>query len=90
VQLFISILTHKYKSKELPGLSQIQRGHFRALNWSETTHINLDNWESMVREGRGIKLAFIMSTWHGFPGGKCIRCYKPRGQDTAGPRYTKW
>jgi hypothetical protein len=86
----MSILTHKYKSKQLPGLFQIQRGHFGALNWSETTYINPDNWESMVREGRGIKLAFIMSIWLGFPSGKCIRCYKPRGQDIARQSYMKW
>ncbi|KUJ08875.1 uncharacterized protein LY89DRAFT_328516 [Mollisia scopiformis] len=86
---FIGILTHKYKSKQLPGLPQVQRGHFGALNWSESTYITLDNWESMVREGGGVKIAFIMSTWHGFPLGKCMRCYKPRGKNTAGPRQTK-
>jgi hypothetical protein len=90
VQSFISILIHKYKSKHLPGLPQIERGHFAALDWNEIAYINSDNWDLVVKGGPGIKLAFVMGTWHGLPAGKCIRCYKPRGRKTAGRRYTKW
>ncbi|KAE9365771.1 hypothetical protein N431DRAFT_516548 [Stipitochalara longipes BDJ] len=87
-QGFIDILSHKYKSEELPGLTQIERGHFGVFDWDENKGIDLDNWSSVVKGRSGIKLAFIMTTWHGFPRNKCMRCYKPRERGTS-QRYSK-
>ncbi|KAN0090555.1 hypothetical protein V8E51_019134 [Hyaloscypha variabilis] len=87
-QGFIDILSHKYKSKKLPGLTQIERGHFRVFDWNENRVISPNNWTTVMKGRSGIKLAFIMMTWHGLPRDKCIRCYKPQERGIS-RRYSK-
>jgi len=45
-----------------------------------------------VSGGSGIKLAFVLGTWHGLKHDKCIRCFKPRrlNNSSSGQRFKTW
>lgn len=89
-QAFRRALCHKYAEKKLPGLTQFERGHFAIFDWNENFGLNHENWELIGKEVRGLKLAFIMGTWHGFARHKCIRCQKPSDQWDSHRYYSEW
>ncbi|CAH0045203.1 unnamed protein product [Clonostachys solani] len=72
--------------EKMPGLAQIERGHFIAYHWNTNRLICASEWPAIIKEGYGIRIAFVMGTWLGQSRNKCIRCLKPMN---ARPRITK-
>ncbi|KAH7364714.1 hypothetical protein BKA65DRAFT_143503 [Rhexocercosporidium sp. MPI-PUGE-AT-0058] len=64
-QDIVSLLGLKYKSRTLPGLSQIRQGHIAIFDWSQNFKVDAKNWELVVKPGGRVKIAFLMSTWYG-------------------------
>jgi hypothetical protein len=86
----MSVMEHNYSSRNLPGLRQVQRGHFEAFDWSDTVRLNSDNWATLVEKQQGIRISFVMCTWSGFPRNKCYRCFKPRKNHTGSRVHQIW
>ncbi|CAI6021803.1 unnamed protein product [Clonostachys chloroleuca] len=74
-QRFQRTLTIKFET--LPGLAQIKRGHIIAYHWSTNRPIRASEWPVVIKEGCGIRIAFVMGMWFPKKRDKCIRCLKP-------------
>ncbi|KAH6691187.1 hypothetical protein BKA61DRAFT_284688 [Leptodontidium sp. MPI-SDFR-AT-0119] len=79
-QGLVRVLDIKYSSRILPGLCQVQRGHLAIFDWTQNFKIDAENWESAVKPGGRVKVAFLMSTLYGLSRTKCARCFKPHTQ----------
>ena len=65
--MFRDSLLVKYKGNSLPGLEQIEQGHFEAWHWDESRPVRADEWSAVVQGGHGLKLAFILGAWFSSP-----------------------
>jgi hypothetical protein len=61
----------------MPGLAQIKRGHFVAYHWNINRLVRASEWPVVIKEGYGIRIAFVMGTWLPKKRDNCIRCLKP-------------
>ncbi|KAH7419727.1 hypothetical protein BKA64DRAFT_24013 [Cadophora sp. MPI-SDFR-AT-0126] len=86
----ISLLDLKYRSRKLPGLSQIRQGHLAVFDWTRNFKVDFDNWNMVVKPGGRIKIAFLMSSWHGLSRTKCTRCFKPYKVGTTSFGFRNW
>ncbi|CAH0035979.1 unnamed protein product [Clonostachys rhizophaga] len=63
--------------ESMPGLEQIKQGHFIAYHWNISRLICASEWPTVIKEGYGIRIAFVMGTWLPKKRDNCIRCLKP-------------
>ncbi|CAG9949138.1 unnamed protein product [Clonostachys rosea f. rosea IK726] len=63
--------------ESMPGLAQIKRGHFVAYHWNINRLVRASEWPVVIKEGYGIRIAFVMGTWLPKKRDNCIRCLKP-------------
>ena len=80
----------KYESKKLPGLPQVQQGHIVLWEWNERHEVSRENWSHIIKRDRAVKLSFIMGAWQGPPRNRCMRCFKPRRNNTPTSPFKYW
>lgn len=86
----MDVLNIKFRSRNLPGLKQTELGHIEILDWGETTTLTHENWSSYVGAGSGVKISFVVGTWHGLRRKKCARCAKPHSQSSCTGKWREW
>ncbi|PLB54916.1 hypothetical protein P170DRAFT_470351 [Aspergillus steynii IBT 23096] len=87
-QIFMQSLVFKFKSRNLPGLVQIQNAHLEIWNWEETSKLDKDTWPLQVKGGQGIEVSFVMCSPFGYSRSRCMRCFKEAKANTRQRRYT--
>ncbi|KAH9906403.1 hypothetical protein F4778DRAFT_645837 [Xylariomycetidae sp. FL2044] len=79
IEAFVGVLNIKFRSRNLPGLRQIQLGLIDIEDAAGNEILDSQDWTSKAVPGALIQISFVMGTWHELYRSKCIRCRKPYG-----------